>query len=61
VIRVYDGAGNVIETHGHAGDFRAVSIRPGEALAVISKQIQVFLTSPVVIFAGIAFGHKKGH
>jgi hypothetical protein len=22
VIRVYDGAGNVIETHEHAGDFR---------------------------------------
>ena len=22
VIRVYDEAGNVIETHGHAGDFR---------------------------------------
>jgi hypothetical protein len=30
VIRVYDGAGNVIETHEHAGDFREpllVSIR----------------------------------
>ena len=61
MIRVYDEAGNVIETHEHAGDFRAVSIRRDEALAVISKQIQVFLTSPVVIFAGIAFGHKKGH
>jgi len=23
VIRVYDEAGNVIETHGHAGDFKA--------------------------------------
>jgi len=22
VIRVYDGAGNVIETHDHAGDFK---------------------------------------
>ena len=22
VIRVYDEAGNVIETHGHAGDFK---------------------------------------
>ena len=22
VIRVYDAAGNVIETHGHAGDFK---------------------------------------
>jgi len=22
VIRVYDGAGNVIETHEHAGDFK---------------------------------------
>jgi hypothetical protein len=22
VIRVYDDAGNVIETHGHAGDFK---------------------------------------
>jgi hypothetical protein len=26
VIRVYDEAGNVIETHEHAGDFRVVSI-----------------------------------
>ena len=25
VIRVYDAAGNVIETHEHAGDFKAVS------------------------------------
>ena len=24
VIRVYDAAGNVIETHEHAGDFREV-------------------------------------
>jgi hypothetical protein len=22
VIRIYDGAGNVIETHEHAGDFK---------------------------------------
>jgi len=22
VIRVYDGAGNVVETHGHKGDFK---------------------------------------
>jgi hypothetical protein len=25
VIRVYDGAGNVIETHEHAGEFREAS------------------------------------
>ena len=24
VIRVYDGVGNVIETHGHAGEFKEV-------------------------------------
>jgi len=28
VIRVYDAAGNVIETHEHAGDFKgAVTVR----------------------------------
>ena len=26
VIRVYDSAGNVIETHEHKGDFQAVSL-----------------------------------
>jgi hypothetical protein len=27
VIRVYDDAGNVIETHEHAGDFKECSLR----------------------------------
>ena len=28
VIRVYDGAGNVIETHEHAGEFKVVNLLP---------------------------------
>jgi hypothetical protein len=31
VIRVYDDAGNVIETHEHAGDFREFELRTGRA------------------------------
>ncbi len=31
LIRVYDEAGNVIETHEHAGDFKEFELRTGRA------------------------------
>jgi len=40
VIRVYDEAGNVIETHEHAGDFERVMLRPYAKFSMSSRILQ---------------------
>jgi hypothetical protein len=37
VIRVYDAAGNVIETHEHAGEFKELGEQPARAIAPRSQ------------------------
>jgi hypothetical protein len=43
VIRVYDDAGNVIETHEHAGDFK----EPSDSFFSSQATILGFLDDPV--------------
>jgi hypothetical protein len=37
VIRVYDSAGNVIETHEHAGDFKSGGVPPLAPAVAMAK------------------------
>ena len=56
VIRVYDHAGNVIETHEHSGDFKRVVTRVVFALALEFQAARLFCASEALL---IVFGHLR--
>jgi hypothetical protein len=44
VIRVYDGAGNVIETHEHLGDFKEPCVFTSMLDAIITARASLYLS-----------------